>query len=218
MLSGTVEVVLGDHAETLTAGDAMTFPGNSPHTWRNPGPRPCKVIWSVRSGTVGEHRDSHDSDLGGEGGARTHDLRIMSPPALTGGSPPRAGNSLVTCLSPPLEPVDESWETALVVVAHPDDVGDHTLGVIARWTDQGKTVVYCLVTSGEAGIDGMTPDEAREVRIGEQIASAHVVGVETVEFLGLPNSIVEYRTAVAPRDHRGHPQAPARHRHHEQLP
>jgi transcriptional regulator with XRE-family HTH domain len=45
VLSGTVEVVLGDHAETLTAGDAMTFPGNSPHTWRNPGPRPCKVLW-----------------------------------------------------------------------------------------------------------------------------------------------------------------------------
>ena len=45
VLSGTVEVVLGDHSETLTAGDAMTFPGNSPHTWRNPGPRPCKVLW-----------------------------------------------------------------------------------------------------------------------------------------------------------------------------
>jgi len=45
VLSGTVEVVLGDHAETLTAGDAMTFPGNTPHTWRNPGPRPCKVLW-----------------------------------------------------------------------------------------------------------------------------------------------------------------------------
>ncbi|NUR07055.1 MAG: cupin domain-containing protein [Nocardioidaceae bacterium] len=45
VLSGTVEVVLEDHTETLSAGDAMTFPGNSPHTWRNPGPRPCKVLW-----------------------------------------------------------------------------------------------------------------------------------------------------------------------------
>ena len=91
-----------------------------------------------------------------------------------------------------LEPVDESWENALVVVAHPDDVEFGTAAAIARWTDQGKTVVYCLVTSGEAGIDGMTPDEAREVRIGEQIASARVVGVDTVEFLGLPDGIVEY--------------------------
>ncbi|HWM16710.1 MAG TPA: cupin domain-containing protein [Microbacterium sp.] len=45
VLSGTVEVVLGDHTETLTAGDAMTFPGNSPHTWRNPRSRLCKVLW-----------------------------------------------------------------------------------------------------------------------------------------------------------------------------
>jgi transcriptional regulator with XRE-family HTH domain len=45
VLSGTVEVVLEDHVETLSAGDAMTFPGRTPHTWRNPGPRQCKVLW-----------------------------------------------------------------------------------------------------------------------------------------------------------------------------
>ena len=92
----------------------------------------------------------------------------------------------------PLEPVDESWSTALVVVAHPDDVEFGAAAAIARWTDQGKTVVYCMVTSGEAGIDGMTPDEAREVRIGEQIESAKIVGVEVVEFLGLQDGIIEY--------------------------
>lgn len=45
VLSGTVEVVLEHHVESLTAGDAMTFPGSSPHTWRNPGPGPCEVLW-----------------------------------------------------------------------------------------------------------------------------------------------------------------------------
>ena len=101
----------------------------------------------------------------------------------------------------PLEPVDESWESALVVVAHPDDIEFGAAAAIARWTDQGKTVVYCMVTSGEAGIDGMPPEETREVRIAEEIASAHVVGVETVEFLGMPDGIVEYglplRRAIA---------------------
>ncbi len=91
-----------------------------------------------------------------------------------------------------LEPVDESWDSALVVVAHPDDVEFGAAAAIARWTDQGKTVVYCMVTSGEAGIDALTPDEAREVRIGEQIESGKIVGVETVEFLGLPDGIIEY--------------------------
>jgi LmbE family N-acetylglucosaminyl deacetylase len=92
----------------------------------------------------------------------------------------------------PLEPVSEDWERALVVVAHPDDVEFGAAAAIARWTDQGKTVVYCMVTSGEAGIDGLTPDESREVRIGEQIASGKIVGVEEVEFLGLPDGILEY--------------------------
>ena len=108
----------------------------------------------------------------------------------------------------PLEPVDENWDRALVVVAHPDDVEFGAAAAIARWTDQGKTVVYCMVTSGEAGIDGMTPDEARDVRIGEQIESGKVVGVEAVEFLGLPDGIIEYgvplRRAIAEvvRNHR----------------
>ncbi len=92
----------------------------------------------------------------------------------------------------PLEPVDESWDRALVVVAHPDDVEFGAAAAIARWTDQGKTVVYCMVTSGEAGIDGLAPDECREVREAEQVASARIVGVETVEFLGLQDGVVEY--------------------------
>ena len=118
----------------------------------------------------------------------------------------------------PLEPVDESWERALVVVAHPDDVEFGAAAAIARWTDQGKTVVYCMVTSGEAGIDGMTPDECREIRIGEQIASAKIVGVDEVEFLGLPDGIIEYGVPAAPRDHRGHTQAQSGGHHHQQLP
>ncbi len=45
VLSGTIEVVLQHGPETLSSGDAMTFPGSSPHTWRNPGPKTCEVLW-----------------------------------------------------------------------------------------------------------------------------------------------------------------------------
>lgn len=92
----------------------------------------------------------------------------------------------------PLEPVDESWDRALVVVAHPDDVEFGAAAAVARWTDQGKTVVYCMVTSGEAGIDAIAPDECREIRTAEQIESARIVGVDTVDFLGLPDGVLEY--------------------------
>ena len=95
-----------------------------------------------------------------------------------------------------LSPVNEDWDTLLAVVAHPDDLEFGAAAAIARWTGQGKKVIYCMVTSGEAGIDGMQPDECREVRIAEQIESARIVGVETVDFLGLPDGILEYGVAL----------------------
>lgn len=90
-----------------------------------------------------------------------------------------------------LEPVPEDWERALAVAAHPDDLEYGTASAIARWTSQGKDVRYLLVTDGEAGIDGMEPETAGPLRRQEEIASARVVGVDTVEFLGHPDGLVE---------------------------
>ncbi len=92
----------------------------------------------------------------------------------------------------PLEVLDETWERALCIVAHPDDMEFGAAAAVARWTAQGKWVGYTMVTSGEAGIDGLDPDECRVVREQEQIDSARIVGVETVDFLGLPDGILEY--------------------------
>ncbi|TDB70556.1 PIG-L deacetylase family protein [Micromonospora sp. KC723] len=92
----------------------------------------------------------------------------------------------------PLTPVVEDWQRALAVVAHPDDLEFGAAAAVARWTGQGKEVVYSLVTSGEAGIDAVPPDRARVLREEEQRASARVVGVTTVEFLGLPDGLLEY--------------------------
>jgi LmbE family N-acetylglucosaminyl deacetylase len=91
-----------------------------------------------------------------------------------------------------LEPVDESWARALCVVAHPDDLEFGTAAAVARWTDQGKTVVYAMVTSGEAGINGLAPAESKRIREAEQIHSARIVGVEQVDFLGQPDGVLEY--------------------------
>jgi LmbE family N-acetylglucosaminyl deacetylase len=101
----------------------------------------------------------------------------------------------------PLTPLPENWTRALAIVAHPDDLEFGAAAAIARWTGQGKEVVYCMVTSGEAGIDGLHPDECRAVREAEQVESARVVGVDVVEFLGLPDGVLEYgvplRRAIA---------------------
>lgn len=119
----------------------------------------------------------------------------------------------------PLTPLDEDWERALVVVAHPDDVEFGAAAAVARWTDQGKTVVYCMVTSGEAGIDALPPDECRTVREAEQVESARVVGVDVVEFLGFPDGVVEptiaLRAAIAEQVRRHRPDVVITGNHHD---
>ncbi len=76
--------------------------------------------------------------------------------------------------------------SALVIVAHPDDIDFGSAGTIARLTNAGTQVSYCLVTSGEAGPpEDMDRDELRELRVAEQRAAAAVVGVTDLHFLGL---------------------------------
>jgi LmbE family N-acetylglucosaminyl deacetylase len=91
-----------------------------------------------------------------------------------------------------LAPLDENWERALAVVAHPDDLEYGAASAVARWTSQGKNVGYLLATRGEAGIDAMPPAEVGPLREQEEINSAHLVGVETVEFLDYLDGVIEY--------------------------
>jgi LmbE family N-acetylglucosaminyl deacetylase len=111
---------------------------------------------------------------------------------------------------PTFKPLREDWATALAVVAHPDDMEFGAAAAIARWTGQGKKIVYVLVTSGEAGIDGLAPAESRRVREAEQIESCRVVGVTEVVFLGLPDGVLEYgiplRSAIAEQVRRHRPE------------
>jgi LmbE family N-acetylglucosaminyl deacetylase len=90
-----------------------------------------------------------------------------------------------------MEPVPEDWDRAVAVVAHPDDLEYGVAGAVARWTAQGKEVAYVLATSGEAGIDGVAPAACGPLREEEERRGAALVGVSHVEFLGLPDGLVE---------------------------
>jgi LmbE family N-acetylglucosaminyl deacetylase len=79
----------------------------------------------------------------------------------------------------------------MAVVAHPDDIEYGTASAVARWTDQGKRITYLLATRGEAGINGMHPDEAGPLREAEERAGAREVGVDVVEFLDHRDGVVE---------------------------
>ena len=88
------------------------------------------------------------------------------------------------------------WRRALAIVAHPDDLEYGAAAAIAEWTASGREVSYTLVTRGEAGIDGLPPDESARVREAEQRASAAVVGVTTVEFLDHRDGVIEEGVAL----------------------
>ena len=90
-----------------------------------------------------------------------------------------------------LPPVPEDWDTALAVVAHPDDIEYGAASAVARWTDQGKSISYLLASRGEAGIDGIDPAVAAPLREAEERAGARVVGVEKVDFLDHRDGVIE---------------------------
>jgi LmbE family N-acetylglucosaminyl deacetylase len=82
--------------------------------------------------------------------------------------------------------------SALVVAAHPDDIEFGCAGTVARWVQEGARVTYALLTNGAAGSSDpqMTRARLAELRTAEQRASAKVVGVEEVEFLGYEDGLL----------------------------
>ena len=46
VLSGVVELSLGEEIYTLRAGDSFSFKSNNPHRYHNPGPDEAVVVWS----------------------------------------------------------------------------------------------------------------------------------------------------------------------------
>lgn len=121
-----------------------------------------------------------------------------------------------------LEPLPEDWDRALAVVAHPDDLEYGASGAIARWTAQGKHVAYVLASRGEAGIDTLSPEETAPLRVREQVASAAVVGVDSVEFLDHPDGVIEYglplRRDIAAAIRRHRPEVVITSNHHPTFP
>jgi LmbE family N-acetylglucosaminyl deacetylase len=110
---------------------------------------------------------------------------------------------------PDLQPFPTAWDSALVLVPHPDDPEYGIAAAVAKWTSSGKTVHYALASRGEVGIEGMPPEEAGPLREDEQRRSAAVVGVDSLQFWDFPDSsifdtpelrakIVETITELAP--------------------
>jgi len=84
-------------------------------------------------------------------------------------------------------------ESAIIIVAHPDDIEFSCAGTVARWTQGGARIAYVLCTSGEVGIaeKGMTKAQAAEIREDEQRDAAQIVGVNHVIFIRDPDGMLQ---------------------------
>jgi LmbE family N-acetylglucosaminyl deacetylase len=77
-------------------------------------------------------------------------------------------------------------ESAMVVVAHPDDAEFTVAGTVAAWTEAGCRVTYVICTDGNTGSHepGMTRERLAEIRRAEQRAACAALDVGEVVFLG----------------------------------
>jgi len=81
----------------------------------------------------------------------------------------------------------------MVVTPHPDDAEFGVAGTVARWTGEGKDVIYVVCTNGDKGTSdaNMKPEELASIREQEQLAAARLLGVREVIFLRHPDQGLE---------------------------
>lgn len=84
-------------------------------------------------------------------------------------------------------------DSAMVIVAHPDDPEFSCGGTMARWAKEGTRICYVLCTSGDVGIaePGMTREKAAQIREEEQRQAAEITGVQELVFLREPDGMLQ---------------------------
>jgi len=81
----------------------------------------------------------------------------------------------------------------MVIAPHPDDAEFGVAGTVARWTKEGRPVVYVICTNGNKGTSdrSLSPARLADIREEEQIAAAEILGVSDVVFLRNPDAELE---------------------------
>ena len=86
-------------------------------------------------------------------------------------------------------PKIEQFDRYLFLGPHPDDIEIGAGATAAKLAAAGKQVTFLICMDGRYGLEfapeGTTPEELVEIRKGEAVASAKMLGVEDVRFLGL---------------------------------
>ena len=85
-------------------------------------------------------------------------------------------------------PKVEAFDRYLFIGPHPDDIEVGAGATAAKLVAAGKQVCFLICTDGRYGLEhaleGTTPEALIELRKAEAVASAKLLGVEDVRFLG----------------------------------
>jgi LmbE family N-acetylglucosaminyl deacetylase len=73
--------------------------------------------------------------------------------------------------------------SVIVMAPHPDDESIGCGGMIHSHARNGERVIAVFLTSGEAGIPGVSGEEVCRIRETEARAAAEILGIQTVAFL-----------------------------------
>ncbi|UCD08706.1 MAG: PIG-L family deacetylase [Dehalococcoidales bacterium] len=81
----------------------------------------------------------------------------------------------------------------LVTTPHPDDAETRFAGSVAKWTREGKNVVYVVISNGDKGTNDpeISPEILAATREKEQLAAAEILGIKEVVFLRYPDQGLE---------------------------
>ena len=86
----------------------------------------------------------------------------------------------------------------MVITAHPDDPEFTAAGTVAKWTQEGITVIYVICTDGSRGSNDpkVRPEDLIVIRKAEQEAAARILGVEEVVWLDYEDGSLEPTLAL----------------------
>lgn len=74
-------------------------------------------------------------------------------------------------------------KTMLVILPHPDDESFPMGGTLAKYAANHTRVTLICATRGEAGVEGMAPEEAGKIRERELRRAVSALGLDEVRFL-----------------------------------
>lgn len=88
---------------------------------------------------------------------------------------------------------DKPLQSALVIMAHPDDAEFCCGATVRQMTDAGAVITYIVLTNGDKGNHDLsiTVPELVKTRMKEQRAAAEVLGVKEVIFMGEEDGFLE---------------------------